>query len=130
MFWECHDPTQKNRQGNDCGTQYRSAIFFNDKSQEEIIINSQKAYQEALEKDNFGEIQTEIKILNKYFYAEEYHQQYLASSGSRQYCSASPTKIKLKDFENCNYKLKDDIWDNFNWEVDKCVLISTNEPLT
>ena len=130
MFWECHDPTQKNRQGNDCGTQYRSAIFFNDKSQEEIIINSQKAYQKALEKDNFGAIQTEIKFLNNYFYAEEYHQQYLASLGSRQYCSASPTKIKLNDFENCNYKLKDEIWDNFNWEVDKCVLISTNDPIT
>ena len=126
MFWECHDPTQKNRQGNDCGTQYRSAIYFNNKNQEEIIINSQK----ALKKNNFGTIETEIKKINKYFYAEDYHQQYLASSGSRQYCSASPTKINLKDFENSNYKLKEEIWENFNWDVDKCVLISNNEPIS
>ena len=130
MFWECHDPTQKDRQGNDCGTQYRSAIYFNNKNQEEIIINSKKAYQKALEVNNFGKIETEIKIINNYFYAEEYHQQYLASFGSRQYCSASPTKINLKDFENCNYKLKKEIWENFNWEVDKCVLISNNDPIS
>ena len=130
MFWECHDPTQKNRQGNDCGTQYRSAIYFNNKDQEEIIINSQKAYQKALENNNFGTIETEIKKINKYFYAEDYHQQYLASFGSRQYCSASPTKINLKDFKNSNYKLKEEIWENFNWDVDKCVLISTNDPIS
>ena len=130
MFWECHDPTQKNKQGNDYGTQYRSAIYFNDKSQLEKIINSQKAYQIALEKNNFGLIETEIKEINNYFYAEEYHQQYLASFGSRQYCSASPTKVNLKNFENCNYKLKKEIWENFNWEVDKCVLISSNDPIS
>ena len=130
MFWECHDPTQKNRQGNDYGTQYRSAIYFNDKSQLETIINSQKAYQIALEKNNFGIIETEIKEINNYFYAEEYHQQYLASFGSRQYCSASPTKVTLTNFENCNYKLKKEIWENFNWEVDKCVLISSNDPIS
>jgi len=130
MFWECHDPTQKNRQGNDCGTQYRSAIYFNNKDQEEIIINSQKAYQKALENNNFGTIETEIKKINEYFYAEDYHQQYLASFGSRQYCSASPTKINLKDFKNSNYKLKEEIWENFNWDVDKCVLISNNEPIS
>ena len=129
MFWECHDPTQKNRQGNDCGTQYRSAIYFNNINQQEIIINSQQAYQKALEINNFGKIETEIKKINKYFYAEDYHQQYLASVGSRQYCSASPTKINLKYFEKCNYKLREEIWENFNWEVDKCVLISNNEPL-
>ena len=130
MFWECHDPTQKNRQGNDFGSQYRSAIYFNNEQQQEFIINSQKAYQKALEKNNFGKIETEIKKINKYFYAEEYHQQYLASFGSRQYCSASPTKIKLEYFQNCNYKLKKEIWENFNWEVDKCVLISNNDPIS
>tara|TARA_Y100001978_G_scaffold188781_1_gene190483 strand:- start:222 stop:932 length:711 start_codon:yes stop_codon:yes gene_type:complete len=130
LFWECHDPTQRNRQGNDHGTQYRSAIYFNNKNQQEIILNSKNAYQEALEKNNFGEITTEIKEINKYYYAEDYHQQYLASYGSRQYCSASPTKINLKDFENCNYKLKEEIWENYNWEVDKCVLISSNDPIS
>ena len=129
MFWECHDPTQKNRQGNDFGSQYRSAIYFNNEQQQEFIINSQKAYQKALEKNNFGKIETEIKKINKYFYAEDYHQQYLASTGSRQYCSASPTKINLKNFEKCNYKLNAKIWENFNWEVDKCVLISSNDPI-
>ena len=129
MFWECHDPTQINRQGNDCGTQYRSAIYFNNKNQQEIILNSQKAYQKALDKNNFGIIGTEIKQINTYFYAEDYHQQYLASFGSRQYCSASPTKINLKDFKNCNYKLKKEVWEHFNWEVDKCVLISNNDPI-
>ncbi len=130
MFWECHDPTQENRQGNDYGTQYRSAIYFNNKSQLETIINSKKSYQNALDKNNFGKIVTEIKKLDNYFYAEEYHQQYLASFGSRQYCSASPTKVKLDDFDNCNYKLKKEIWKNFNWEVDKCVLISNNDPIS
>jgi len=130
MFWECHDPTQKDRQGNDFGTQYRSAIYFNNINQQEIIINSQKAYQKALEKNSFGRIQTEIKKMSTYFYAEDYHQQYLASFGSRQYCSASPTKINLKEFENCNYKLKQEVWKNFNWEVDKCVLISSNDPIS
>ena len=67
MFWECHDPTQRNRQGNDYGTQYRSAIYFNNIDQKELIINSQKAYQKALEKNNFGIIETEIKKVNKYF---------------------------------------------------------------
>ena len=130
MFWECHDPTQENRQGNDYGTQYRSAIYFNNESQRETIINSKKSYQNALDKNNFGKIVTEIKKIDNYFYAEEYHQQYLASLGSRQYCSASPTKVKLNDFDNCNYKLKKEIWKNFNWEVDKCVLISNNDPIS
>ena len=129
MFWECHDPTQNNRQGNDLGTQYRSAIYFNSKSQLEIIMNSQKTYQKALKENNFGTIKTEIKKIDNYYFAEDYHQQYLASIGSRQYCSASPTKINLKNFENCNYKLKKEIWENFNWQVDKCVLISSNDPI-
>ena len=129
MFWECHDPTQKNRQGNDYGTQYRSAIYFNNKNQLDIILKSQKQYQEELQKNNFGTIETEIKLIDQYFYAEDYHQQYLAVEGSRQYCSASPTTIKLGHFEDCNFKLEEKIWENFNWEIEKCVLRSTNDPL-
>jgi len=74
-------------------------------------------------------IKTEIKMIDEYFYAENYHQQYLALAGSRQYCSASPTKVKLGPFIGSNYKLKDYIWENFNWEVDKCVLRSDNIPI-
>jgi len=85
--------------------------------------------QKELNKNNLGLIETEIKMINTYFYAEQYHQQYLASAGSRQYCSASPTKVKIGPFNGSNYKLKDHIWENFNWEVDKCVLRSDNNPI-
>ena len=129
MFWECHDPTQKNRQGNDIGTQYRSAIFYKNDSNKEIILASKEQYQKELNKRNLGLIQTEIKKIDTYYFAEKYHQQYLASEGSRQYCSASPTKVKLGDFKGCNYKLEEYIWDNFNWEVNKCVLRSDNNPI-
>ena len=129
MFWECHDPTQKDRQGNDIGTQYRSAIFYKNEKNLETIIASKEEYQKELTKNNFGLIQTEIKMIDTYFYAEQYHQQYLASPGSRQYCSASPTKVKLGNFVGSNFKLKEYIWENFNWEVDKCVLRSDNNPI-
>ena len=84
---------------------------------------------EKSNKKNIGLIETEIKMIDVYFYAEKYHQQYLALAGSRQYCSASPTKVKLGIFSGSNYKLKDHIWENFNWEVDKCVLRSDNNPI-
>ena len=129
MFWECHDPTQKNRQGNDTGTQYRSAIYYKKENNKKIILSSKEQYQNELNNKNMGLIETEIKMIDTYYYAEQYHQQYLASFGSRQYCSASPTKIKLGEFKGSNYKLKNDIWENFNWEVDKCVLRSDNNPI-
>ena len=129
MFWECHDPTQKNRQGNDMGTQYRSSIFYRNDNNQQIILASKEQYQRELNKKNLGLIETEIKMIEAYFYAEEYHQQYLASAGSRQYCSASPTNVKLEEFPGSNYKLNGHIWENFNWEVDKCVLRSDNKPL-
>ena len=129
MFWECHDPTQKNRQGNDIGTQYRSAIYYKSENYKKIIFASKEQYQKELNKKNLGLIETEIKVIDTFFYAEEYHQQYLASEGSRQYCSASPTKVKLGDFPGCNYKLNDHIWESFNWDIDKCVLRSDNKPL-
>ena len=129
MFWECHNPTQKDRQGNDIGSQYRSAIFYKNDKNKEIIFSSKKEYQKELSKCNLGLIQTEINKIESYFYAEEYHQQYLAVEGSRQYCSASPTKVKLGTFDECNYKLNKKIWDNFNWDEDKCVLRSDNKPI-
>ena len=129
MFWECHNPTQKNRQGNDIGTQYRSAIYYKNENNKKIILASKEQYQKELNNKNLGLIETEIKMIDTYFYAEDYHQQYLASAGSRQYCSASPTKVKLKGFKGSNYKLNDHIWENFNWEIDKCVLRSDNNPI-
>ena len=129
MFWECHNPTQKNRQGNDMGTQYRSTIYYKNDINKDKIYSSKEAYQKELYKNNLGIIETEIKKIDTYYYAEEYHQQYLAVEGSRQYCSASPTKIKLGSFKNCNYKLPTKIWDNFNWDIDKCVLRSNNKPI-
>ena len=129
MFWECHNPTQKNRQGNDIGTQYRSAIYYINEKNKDKIYSSKKAYQEELIANNLGMIETEIKLIDIYYYAEEYHQQYLAVEGSRQYCSASPTKVKLGNFNGSNYKLSSEIWANFNWDVDKCVLRSNNNPI-
>ena len=129
MFWECHDPTQKNRQGNDSGTQYRSAIYYSNEKDKEIIFNSKESYQNSLKENNFGNIETEIKKTNEYYFAENYHQQYLAVLGSRQYCSAVPTNIKLKEFEGSNYKLDQKVWENFDWGIDKCVLRSNNNPI-
>ena len=129
MFWECHDPTQKNKQGNDTGTQYRSAIYFLNKESEQIILNSRDAYQKKLSENNLGSIETEIKQIDQYHFAEDYHQQYLASQGSRQYCSASPTNIKLDTFQGSNFKLNSKIWESFDWTIEKCVLRSDNKQI-
>ena len=77
IFWESHDPTQLNRQGNDIGTQYRSAIFVKNERELQMAINSKKKFQEILNLHNYGLIQTEIKVIKTFFYAEEYHQKYL-----------------------------------------------------
>ena len=130
MFWECHDPTQGNRQGNDTGSQYRSAIFSKNNSIIDIASNSKVHYQKLLEDNGFGTITTEINSNFKFFYAEEYHQQYLAKPGSRPYCSAMPTNISLGNFKGSNYKLGANIWDNFNWDEKHCVLRGSNSPIT
>ena len=77
IFWESHDPTQLNRQGNDIGTQYRSAIFVKNEKELQLAINSKEKFQEILNFHNYGLIQTEIKIIKTFYYAEEYHQKYL-----------------------------------------------------
>ena len=79
-FWEQHDPTQMNRQGNDVGTQYRSAIYWTTGHQSEVATASRSAYGRALTNAGFGEIATEIGEAGPFFYAEEYHQQYLAKN--------------------------------------------------
>jgi len=80
VFWESHDPTQGMRQGNDVGTQYRSAIYATDAAQLKAAERSRLAYQAALDKAGLGKITTEIREAPPFFYAEEYHQQYLAKN--------------------------------------------------
>ena len=76
-FWQAHDPTQGFRQGNDRGTQYRSAIFATDDAQLDQVTESAKAFQKALTAAGFGKITTEIALAGDFYYAETYHQQYL-----------------------------------------------------
>ena len=129
LFWECHDPTQGNRQGNDCGSQYRSAIYTTNEHQLIQAIESKKSYQEELKKNGFGEITTEIKNNVKFYFAEEYHQQYLAKPGSRPYCSAMPTKVEFKNFKGSNFKLNEKVWSNYNWDISHCILRGENTPI-
>jgi peptide-methionine (S)-S-oxide reductase len=86
VFWENHDPTQWMRQGGDIGSQYRSAIFTEGEDQREMAIASREAYGVALRKAGFGEIVTEIEPAGTFYYAEQYHQQYLARN-PRGYCN-------------------------------------------
>ena len=77
VFWESHDPTQGMRQGNDVGTQYRSAIYWADEAQRDAAERSAKVYGERLAAEHLGPITTEIAPAGPFFYAEDYHQQYL-----------------------------------------------------
>ena len=129
LFWECHDPTQGNRQGNDSGSQYRSAIYTTTKDQLIKAIESKNSYQKNLQKNGFGQITTEIKNNIKFYFAEDYHQQYLAKPGSRPYCSAMPTKVEFNDFNGSNFKLNEKIWSYYNWEINHCILRGENTPI-
>ncbi len=77
LFWEGHDPTQGMRQGNDVGTQYRSAIYWETDEQKAIVDASAAMYQQALDGKGYGQITTEIAEAGTFYYAEDYHQQYL-----------------------------------------------------
>ncbi|MFI6293729.1 peptide-methionine (S)-S-oxide reductase MsrA [Nonomuraea sp. NPDC050790] len=77
VFWENHDPTQGMRQGNDVGTQYRSAIYYHSPAQEKSALASRDAYQAVLKQSGYGDITTELAPAPEFFYAEDYHQQYL-----------------------------------------------------
>ena len=92
VFWESHDPTQGMRQGNDVGTQYRSAIYTTDDAQPAIAERSAAAYASELGKAGFGGITTEIRPLDTFYYAEDYHQQYLAKNPGG-YCGLGGTGI-------------------------------------
>ncbi len=92
VFWENHDPTQGMRQGNDTGTQYRSVIYTNDDAQLEAAQQSLAAYQSKLTAADLGRITTHIAPLDTFYYAEDYHQQYLAKNPGG-YCGLKGTGV-------------------------------------
>src|SRR5690349_2255715 len=92
LFWENHDPTQGMRQGNDVGTQYRSAIYWTSEAQRDAALASQEAFQANLNQAGFGEISTEIAEAGPFYYAEDYHQQYL-DKVPNGYCGLGGTGV-------------------------------------
>ena len=96
VFWEYHDPTQGMRQGNDMGTQYRSIILTTNDEQRRVADASRAAYQERLSAAGFGTITTEIRGLDRLYYAEDYHQQYL-DKVPNGYCPNHSTGVQLPD---------------------------------
>ena len=93
-FWELHDPTQGNRQGNDRGTNYRSALYYTNDAQKNVALATKKVYQKLLTKNGYGAITTEIKPLKKFYPAESYHQNYLAKNPFG-YCPNHSTGVKF-----------------------------------
>ncbi|OWY67087.1 peptide-methionine (S)-S-oxide reductase [cyanobacterium TDX16] len=92
VFWENHDPTQGMRQGNDVGTQYRSGIYVYSEAQKQLAIAARDAYQQALTQAGYGKITTEIIDAPEFYWAEEYHQQYLAKNPGG-YCGLGGTNV-------------------------------------
>jgi peptide-methionine (S)-S-oxide reductase len=92
LFWEGHDPTQGMRQGNDVGSQYRSAILWHGEAQRAAAEASRAMYQEKLKQEGYGEITTEIAEAGPFYYAEDYHQQYLAKNPNG-YCGLGGTGV-------------------------------------
>jgi len=92
VFWESHDPTQGMRQGNDVGTQYRSAIYAFNEEQKQMAHASAEEYQQRLHQAGYGEITTEIRDAPPFYYAEDYHQQYLAKN-PMGYCGLGGTGV-------------------------------------
>jgi peptide-methionine (S)-S-oxide reductase len=92
IFWEGHDPTQGMRQGNDVGTQYRSALYWSDDAQREAAERSRDAFAQRLRDAGYGEITTEIAQAGPFYYAEDYHQQYLAKNPNG-YCGLGGTGV-------------------------------------
>jgi peptide-methionine (S)-S-oxide reductase len=92
VFWEEHDPTQGMRQGADIGTQYRSSIYTHDEDQKKAALASREAYQEVLSAAGYGAIMTEIEDAPTFYYAEDYHQQYLAKNPGG-YCGHGGTGV-------------------------------------
>ncbi|MGK7916725.1 MAG: peptide-methionine (S)-S-oxide reductase MsrA [Prochloraceae cyanobacterium] len=95
VFWESHNPTQGMRQGNDSGTQYRSGIYVYSEEQRKLAESSLNAYQQALNSAGYGQITTEIISAPEFYYAESYHQQYLAKNPNG-YCGLGGTEVKYQ----------------------------------
>ncbi|MFQ5626795.1 MAG: peptide-methionine (S)-S-oxide reductase MsrA, partial [Methyloligellaceae bacterium] len=95
LFWEGHDPTQGMRQGNDAGTQYRSGIYVYDKAQRAAAESSASAFEAALKQRGYGPITTEILDAPEFYFAEDYHQQYLAKNPAG-YCGLSGTGVSCQ----------------------------------
>lgn len=145
-FWESHDPTQGNGQGNDRGPQYRSALYYFDDEQRQLFESSKNAYEAALRAKGRGmgpEITTEIRAASDFpdskvfYYAEDFHQQYLAKPRARPYCSAQPQVVALPPFEQWapaalhqKYapKLSEEFWQTHG-PTPHCVIRSPNEPI-
>jgi peptide-methionine (S)-S-oxide reductase len=96
IFWENHNPTQGMRQGNDTGTQYRSAIYYHSEQQRLLAERSREQYQAAVAAAGFGEITTEIVRMTEFYYAEDYHQQYLAKN-PYGYCGLGGTGVSCPE---------------------------------
>ncbi len=94
VFWQSHDPTQGNRQGNDIGTQYRSGIYYEGDAQKEAANRTRNRYQVALDRAGYGNITTEIAPMPAFYHAEAYHQQYLAKNPGG-YCGLGGTGVPL-----------------------------------
>lgn len=117
-FWESHDPTAGMGQGNDRGTQYRSGIYYKTPEQKALAEASMATYSKLLSAKGYGPITTELVSDPKFYYAENYHQQYLAKPGSRPYCSAQPSGVSLPPFsewapagmEGAASKLPEEYW--------------------
>jgi len=92
VFWESHDPTQGMRQGNDVGTQYRSAIYYTGDAQRDAALASRDSYQQRLTSAGYGPISTEIVAAGPFYPAEDYHQQYLAKVPNG-YCGLGGTGV-------------------------------------
>lgn len=96
IFWQSHNPTQGMRQGNDVGSQYRSGIYWTSPAQQQAAENSRKRYQDALRQSRHGEITTEVRQAGPFYFAEEYHQQYLAKNPNG-YCGLGGVGVVLPD---------------------------------
>ena len=114
IFWENHDPTQNMRQGPDIGTQYRSGIYYYNDEQKHIIEQSLQVYQGELNKQGYGKIMTEVVEAPDFYYAEDYHQQYLYKNPNG-YCGlggtgvSCPSGLDLKKFRGNKSSKRDEL---------------------